>query len=130
MNQLLAVPVGWRWAATLAFVALIVVLSATPAREQAGDSLFVWLVINTAPPIQKLLHVVIYGTLSVLWMWTLADISSVPLRVFLSFVLSVGLGAVLEFHQTRVPGRYGTLLDVLLNASGAVLGLLAAILLL
>lgn len=130
MQQLLAVPVAWRWAATLAFVALIVVLSVTPASGRTGDSIFVWLVVNTATPLQKLLHVAIYAVLSALWLWTLADIPSRPLRMALSFVLSVGLGTALEVHQTSVPGRFGTIADVLLNAIGAIIGLAAAIVLL
>lgn len=130
MQQILAVPVAWRWLATLAFVALIVVLSVTPASARSGDSIFVWLVVNTAMPLQKLLHVAIYAALTLLWLWTLADISSRPLRVALSFVLAVGLGVALEVHQTNVPGRFGTLFDALLNTTGALIGLLAAIFLL
>lgn len=130
MQQILAVPVAWRWVVTLAFIALIVVLSVTPASGRTGDSIFVWLVVSTATPLQKLLHVAIYAVLSILWLWTLADIPSRPLRVALSFALSVGLGTALEVHQTSVPGRFGTITDVILNAIGAIIGLAAAIVLL
>ena len=130
MQQLLAVPVAGRWVVTLVFMALVVVLSVTPANGRPGDSFFVWLVMNTATPLQKLLHVTIYAVLSVLWLWTLADISSRPLRMALSFALSAGLGTALEVHQTNVPGRFGTMMDVMLNALGAVIGLAAAIVLL
>ena len=36
----------------------------------------------------------------------------------------------MEWRQTKVPGRFGTVNDVVLNAAGAALGLLAAIVLL
>jgi VanZ family protein len=92
--------------------------------------MFVWLVVHTATPVQKALHVGIYGALAVLWMWTLEPIESRLLRIVLALVASVGLGALLEWHQTRVPGRFGTVLDVILNAAGAIAGLLLALALL
>lgn len=130
MQDFLAVPIGWRWAATLAFAALVVILSITPAIARSGDSVFVWLVMHTATPLQKLLHITIYALMSVLWLWTLADIPSKPMRFALAFTLSVGLGAALEVWQTSVPGRFGTVTDVLLNVAGVAIGLVAAILLL
>jgi VanZ family protein len=39
----------------------------------------------------------------------------------------VAFGAVMEWCQTKVPGRYGTAFDVALDAAGAALGLLAAV---
>ena len=40
-----------------------------------------------------------------------------------------GLGVALEWYQTQVPGRYGTIVDVLLNVAGTVIGLGLAVLL-
>lgn len=117
-----------RWALTLAFAGVVVVLSITPGVERHGDSVFGWLVLNTAKPLQKALHVVIYAMLALLWMWTLESVQSRWLRVVLTLAACVGMGAVLEWHQTRVPGRFGTITDVLLNLAGAILGLLAALL--
>lgn len=130
MDWLSSVPTGLRWAITLAFAGLIVVLSVTPGVEKTGDSMFVWLVVHTATPLQKLLHVGIYAALAMLWMWTLEPIESRLLRITLTLIASVGLGALLEWHQTRVPGRFGTVFDVILNAAGAVVGLLLAVMLL
>jgi VanZ family protein len=48
----------------------------------------------------------------------------------LVLVATVGLGAMFEWQQTRVPGRFGSVADALLNTLGAVAGLIAAILLL
>ena len=126
MPQFLSIPAPYRCLITIAFVVVIVMLSVTPGREQAGDTVFGWLVANTATPVQKTLHVVVYATLAGLWMWTLAGLESKLLRIVLALLLSIGLGAALEWYQTQVPGRFGTLADVLLNAVGAIAGVVLA----
>ena len=74
--------------------------------------------------------VVTDAVLAILWMWTLAGIESLPHRMVLSFVPALVLGVALEWYQTTVPGRYGSITDILLNTVGALLGLIAAIFLL
>ena len=130
MLKILSIAPAYRLAITLVFVGVIVALSIAPGIERPGDSMFSWLVVNTAKPIQKAMHVAVYALLAVLWMWTLESVESRPARLALTLVACVGLGAMLEWHQTRVPGRFGTVADVVLNTIGAVLGLLAALLLL
>ena len=130
MLQILSTPPLYRWLLTLAFVAIIVALSVTPERGQQGDSIFAWLVTHTAPTLQKLLHVAVYAALAMLWMWTLDDVRSQVLRIALTLLLTVGLGAALEWYQTRVPGRFGTVVDALLNALGAIGGTVLAIIVL
>jgi VanZ family protein len=112
------------------FVGLVVILSVTPGRAQPGDSIFVWLVVNTPTPLQKLMHVAIYAALALLLMWSLEAIESRTARIALTFLLTVSIGAVLEWYQTFVPGRFGTIIDALLNAIGAVAGLLIGLLIL
>ncbi len=130
MTEILQIPPIYRWLITLAFVGLIVVLSVAPGRPQPGDSIFVWLVVHTPTPIQKLLHVACYAVIAGLWVWTLEPIESRPLKLTASLVLTIGLGGMLEWAQTQVPGRFGSIVDVLLNAAGAVAGLILAALLL
>lgn len=127
---MISAPPALRWALTLGFAGIVVLLSVTPGIEKPDDSLFGWLVLHTATPVQKVLHVAVYAVLAILWMWTLDFVESRWLRCALTLMATVGLGAMLEWHQTRVPGRFGTIADVLLNLVGAVLGLLAALLLL
>ena len=124
------IPLLYRWLVTLAFIALIIALSIVPGRAEPGDSVFSWLVVNTAAPVQKTMHVAIYAALVVLWMWALEAVGSRALRALLGFILAIGLGALLEWCQLYVAGRFGTLSDVLLNGVGALLGLLLAIFLL
>ena len=129
MDFLATIPAAYRWALTLALVALIVGLSITPGVARPDDTLFSWLYAGTPPAAQKVFHIILYGLLAFLWMWTLASIESTRLRVGFSLLLTLGLGVALEWYQTRVPGRFGTLVDILLNAAGALIGLLVAILL-
>jgi len=64
--------------------------------------------------------------LALLLVWTLDSIRPRTYRFLISFILAVVFGAVMEWCQTKVPGRFGTVYDVALNAAGAALGLLAA----
>jgi VanZ family protein len=75
-------------------------------------------------------QVAAYATLAVLSMWTLVAIDTWTIRLLASLVITVGLGVTLEWYQSTVPGRFGTLTDVLLNIGGAVVGILLAIALL
>ena len=128
MDWLLSVPATYRWVITLAFVGIIVGLSVAPGVSRPDDTLFSWFVLNASTPLQKSMHVVVYALLAGLWMWTLDAVESRFVRAALTLVLCTALGGVLEWHQTRVPGRFGTLADVLLNIAGAAIGLLAALL--
>lgn len=123
-------PLPCRWLIILAYVAMIIALSIAPGHAQPDDTIFSWLVIFTAAPVQKALHFVIYAALVVLWMWTLDTIGPRSLRALLSVMLAIGLGAILEWYQLSVPGRFGSITDVLLNSAGAIAGLLLALLLL
>ena len=129
-NALLPVAPGYRWALTLAVVALIIGLSVTPGVERPDDNLFSWLYAGTPPTLQKFLHVIIYAVLAFLWMWTLSGIGSTWTRSMTALALTLGLGVALEWYQTRVPGRFGTLVDIVLDAIGTVIGIIIAILLL
>ena len=130
MDWLLSVPASARWVITLIFAAIVVALSISPGVEQPGDNLFVWVIVRTPTLIQKIMHVATYAALALSWMWTLASIESRLVRIALTIVATIGLGAILEWHQTRVPGRFGTVFDVALNTVGAVIGLALALLLL
>ena len=61
--------------------------------------------------------------------WTIEPLSiTLSYRSFVAFTITVGFGAFNEWHQLKVAGRYGTITDVMLNAVGAALGLLIALL--
>ena len=112
---------------TLIFMAFLAVASIIPGRAQPGDSIFVFIFEKTPTPLQKSLHVCFYAMLTLLWVWTLDAIQSKLNRLIIATVIAVCFGAMLEWYQTRVPGRLGTIFDVALNSVGALLGILIAI---
>lgn len=125
-----SVPITARIVLSLCLMALLVVASLVPGRARADDSLLIRAVARTPQSLQKILHVGLYGVLSVTLVWTLESVEPDPLRFAAAFVIAVALGAAMEWCQKRVPGRFGTLADVGLDAAGALLGLFAAALLL
>ncbi len=127
LDWVLSVPAPARWGITLVFASLIVALSVTPGIARPDDNAFVWIVVNTPKPLQKIMHVAVYAVYALLWIWTLASIQSRSIRITLAIIATVGLGAALEWHQTSVPGRFGTIFDVLLNTLGAAIGLIIAL---
>jgi hypothetical protein len=112
---------------TLCFMALLLIASIIPGRVQPGDSVFIWLVAKTPTLLQKALHVFLYAMLTLLWVWTLDAIQSRSQRLMIAVTVAVCFGATMEWYQTKVPGRFGTIFDVALNAAGALLGIFAAI---
>jgi len=122
----MAIPVPFRWLITAALVVATVLISIVPGHARPGDSAFVWLVANTPDTLQKWMHFFVYAALAWLWAWTLESITPRWTRFLFVFVLCVGLGVFLEWYQTRVPGRFGTLFDVFLNTAGVIAGLTLA----
>jgi VanZ family protein len=109
---------------------LLTLASLTPGRPQPGDSAFNQLIAQTPTLLQKLLHICLYGVLVLLLAWTLDSIRSRTYRFLISWIIAVAFGAVMEWYQSKVPGRFGTVIDVALNAAGATFGLLVAVFLL
>ena len=89
--------------------------------------MFIWLVAETPSLIQKVLHVCLYAVLALLLVWTLDSIQTKAYRLLYAFIIAVAFGAIMEWGQTMVPGRFGALYDVALNAAGIILGLLVAV---
>jgi VanZ family protein len=112
---------------TLAFMIALLVLSVIPSRAQPGGSGFIWLVAVTPPLLQKTLHVFLYAILTLLWAWTLEAVDWITARLLVPIALAVVFGALMEALQAFIPGRYGTLYDVMLNALGAGAGLIIAL---
>ncbi|MGB5304732.1 MAG: VanZ family protein [Gammaproteobacteria bacterium] len=115
---------------TLCFMAVLMLVSLIPGNHKPDDSGFFRLIATTPTPVQKALHVCFYGVLALLLVWTLDGIQSRTHRFLITLIIAVAFGAVMEWCQTRVPGRFGTVHDVALNTAGAALGLLVAFFLL
>ena len=76
-------------------------------------------------PIRKTAHMTEYAIFSIFVMIALIvdGIKGVRIPV-ISAVIAIAFAATDEFHQTFVPGRYGCVLDVLIDAAGSIIGLI------
>jgi len=108
---------------TLALMALIATLSLTPDTPRPGDDAFAWLVHVTPTALQKSMHIVSYGTLAAVLAWSLRPIDSTIARLAVAFVIAAGFGALMEWLQLSIPGRFSSIYDIMLNAIGAAVGL-------
>ncbi len=115
---------------TLCFMALLVALSVVPGHTQPSDSVFIRIIGKTPKLLQKILHFCLYGVLTLLWAWILSGIQPKIYRLLIAGAIAVVFGAAMEWYQTKVPGRYGTIFDVALNATGALFAVFGAFLLL
>lgn len=117
----------YRMSITLGVMAGVLVLSTLPAGTSRDDATLVRLVTGVPWLLQKLLHIVLYGVLALLWTWTLYPLGMSWVHVGLCvLVLTIGFGAIMEWLQMRIPGRFGTWTDVGLDAAGAALGFVLA----
>ncbi len=110
----------------LAYMGVIYGLSSIPGTVELNG--LTGLVFWVPPQIQNFLHIPLYAGLTLLWLWTLSRWASRQLVVFsAAFSLAVIYGALDEFHQLHVPGRFASLVDIALNALGAGLAIAWAI---
>jgi VanZ family protein len=100
-----------RWLPPLALMGLIFFLSAQPdLRSNLGLVDLVG---------RKAIHAAEYALLCVLWWRALWTVASRGAAISLAFAISVGYAATDELHQTFVPGRHGSPVDVGIDAFGA-----------
>lgn len=72
-------------------------------------------------------HLVSYAVLAALLWWAIEPLNLSPRRRFaLALIGAVAYGLTDEWHQSFVPGRDASLLDIAVDGVGAVGGLLAA----
>jgi VanZ family protein len=117
-KQLRRWPLLYYWLPLIVWMGAIFWLSSQPHPFDVSES---WL--------ESLLgvsgHVVGYAGLALLWWRTLVarSLASTRWTLPLAFLLTLLYAASDEYHQTFVPGRDGTLADLLIDAVGAALGL-------
>ena len=97
------------WLPVLLWAALIFALSSVPS---LGTGLGTWDLV-----LRKLAHVGEYAVLGALLLRALA-------RPWAALALGIAYAVSDELHQTFVPGRAGTPLDVAIDAVGVALGIL------
>jgi hypothetical protein len=86
-------------------------------------ALFYWI----SPSLQNALHVPAYAFLAVAWRWVLgAWLRSSRAQSIGACGIACAFGVFDEWHQSFVPGRYGSLTDAALDVAGAVVGICLA----
>jgi VanZ family protein len=107
----------------LAYMTAIFALSSIPDTEtpaNALESALRW----ASPELQNLLHIPLFGGLAWCWHWGLQPwLRSKSWRLCAALAVTLAYSVLDEVHQLGVPGRFGSLTDVALNAIGAVLAL-------
>jgi hypothetical protein len=107
----------------LLYMAGIFCLSSISDQGAANDTLnpLAWI----SPDVQNFLHLPVYGGLASLWFWALRHwLAESGYKYLLALILTLGYGLLDEWHQTFVPGRFGSLTDVGFDLTGAIIGLL------
>jgi VanZ family protein len=75
------------------------------------------------PTVQNLLHIPVYGVLACLWLSSFDRVGAgMPKKLLYSIIITMAYGFLDEFHQTFIPGRYGSILDILFNLIGITCG--------
>jgi VanZ family protein len=73
---------------------------------------------------RKILHVAEYALLCTLWWRALRTVAPAHAALIAAFAVSLAYAASDELHQTFVPGRIGSPVDVAVDAAGAALAAL------
>lgn len=99
------------------WMSLIFYFSSLPASSTGPDTV-------TFKVISKMIHFIIFGILSMLYLYSLKwrmPIQRTGMWVFiLSLFLTIIYAITDEYHQSFSSGRYSSVKDVILDASGAV----------
>jgi VanZ family protein len=106
---------GWprRWWPSLLMMALIFVFSSIPSAKMPGFGSWDYAV-------KKGAHALAYGLLALMYRRGLSPGRNVNLRAWL---LALVYSFTDEFHQSLVPGRHPSLIDIGIDALGSVLAL-------
>jgi len=108
-----------RWLPPFAWMALIFVVSAQPTLPRAPQP---W--VDTL--LKKFGHAFSYGLLAWLFLRALRGREEAAAwQRLISALLATAYGASDELHQSFVPGRNASMLDVLIDGTGATLGMFA-----
>ena len=106
----------------LILMAIIFVLSSISGRLESEGLKFLT---DIDPQLQNMLHVPLFGTLQILWLKALTKRGlSGWKNIVACLAISLAYGCFDELHQMFVPGRYASLIDLLLNFTGIVIGTL------
>ena len=95
----------------LALVLIAMIFAMADSSYAKGD-------LNFNPPLDKLLHALVYGTIAALLLF-----AGIMRSRFSKWQLVVGIGVVDELQQSSISGRESSLHDLLADVVGVTLGL-------
>ena len=114
--------VYFRMAVPLAYMAIIYGLSSIPDTQTDPANLAEQALQWTPPALQNLLHIPLYAGLTLTWFWALQQTKlTFQTTLAVAGALALVYGVSDELHQTTVPGRFGSITDLMLNALGVAL---------
>ena len=112
----------------LALMAALYWLSSLPGMPLPDDSVLFSIFYWMSPSMQNILHIPAYAILAWSWHWALAAwVRTLRMQSIFAGVISSLYGVGDEWHQSFVPGRFVSLADVLLDFTGAALGIWCAV---
>jgi len=118
--QIGAITLNNRLILPLAYMLGLFLLSSLPgdSTDTPAETLLAWI----PPNVQNLLHIPVFAGLTCCWFWALStdEQAEAGKTLQLSVFFALCYAAFDEFHQTMVPGRYGSLTDLLLDFIGIV----------
>ena len=110
----------YRLTLPLYYMAALFLISSIPGDVLEVAPGFRWV----TPAWQNLLHVPVFGGLAFSWFWALeTPVPTLGHRLWAAFGLTMAYAFVDESWQLLIPGRYGSLTDLCLNATGAAIAL-------
>lgn len=99
----------------ITYVLLLLGTSLIPMDQEIEGLNFI---IGLQPSIQNLLHIPAYAILSILLLQVLGK------RLMLVIVGAIVFGMINEWIQLAIPGRYPSMMDMVLNAAGSLVGII------
>jgi VanZ family protein len=108
----------------LLIMAVLYWLSSSPGKPLPDQPELYSLFYRISPSLQNTLHIPAYAALGWAWHWALGawlHVSSV--RVIGACIIATTYGVFDEWHQSLVPGRYASVIDVALDIAGVALGI-------
>jgi len=97
---------------TLSYMCVLFILSSIPGGEYG----------QVSTRVANILHVLAYGLLALLVIFTLKDHGVTEHRsMCVAFLVALGYGALTELHQVWIPGRFPSAFDIMFNVAGSLI---------
>lgn len=117
-NTRTILPFIWPLAVMIGLYAIASIPGGLPDDPTIIHAVFSWF----TPTVHNILHIPAYAVLAWALYRCLSPYLHSRIMLFLVVIMAGSYGALLEWHQFDIPGRYASFTDVVLNFIGAVIG--------